>query len=300
MVLFLFIAAILFVVWSGYFFMAYRVRSVAGKVVLITGGGHGIGRLMALRFSKLGAKVVLWDLNQELLAKVEEEIITSGGKVSTNVVDVANRELVYKTARAVGRVDILINNAGIVTGKTVLESPDALMEKTVQVNTIAHFWTIKAFLPGMIERSDGHIVTISSAASLSGVPGLLDYCASKFGAYGTAESLYMEIRKKKWNVKTLVVCPFYINTGMFAGAKSKIPWLLDIQDQNYVADRIVLAIRRGEERLYFPWFLTLVPMLRVLPMPWQAWIAEIIGTADSMDDFVGHAGGPKSPSKKCD
>lgn len=281
------IAFWLFVAWNIYFYIAYRPRSVAGKVVLITGGGSGIGRKMALRFAKLGARLVLWDLNKDGLAKVASEVAALGAKVSTNIVDVSNRELVYQTAKEVGNVDILINNAGIVTGKNILDSPDHLLEKTVQVNTISHFWTIKAFLPNMVKNNEGHIVTIASAAGLTGVAGLVDYCASKFGAYGTAESLYMEVRKRGWNIKTTVVCPFYINTGMFDGAKTRFSFLLPILEEDYATDRIVLAIRRGEEQLNMPWMINITPIARILPNSWTARLMEFLGCSDSMDDFKG-------------
>lgn len=299
MLFFLTIVFWLYVIWNAYFFVAYRPRNVNGKVVLITGGGSGIGRLMALRFAKLGARLVLWDVNAEGLAKVAAEVKQAGGSASINVVDITDRELVYKTAKAVGDVDILINNAGIVTGKNVLDCPDHLMEKTVQVNTISHFWTIKAFLPAMVKHNDGHVVTIASAAGTTGVAGLLDYCASKFGAMGIADSLYMEVRKKGWNIRTTVVCPYYINTGMFEGAKTKFSWLMPILDENYVADRIVLAIRRGEQQLNMPWMVNTIPVLRILPSSWCAWVMEFIGASDSMDEFKGRAAaGPASSSSK--
>jgi len=277
------------VVWNVYFYIAYRPRKVTGKVILITGGGSGIGRLMAHKFAKLGAQLILWDLNKEGLKKVAGEVEKLNAKVTTHEVDVTDRETVYRLAKEIGRVDILINNAGIVTGKPLLVSPDAMMEKVVQVNTISHFWTIKAFLPGMIERNDGHVVTIASIAGHAGVAGLVDYCASKFGAYGTAESLYMEIRKRKWNIRSTSVCPFYINTGMFDGCKSKFPLLIPILEEDYAAERIVLAIRRGEETLIMPRLLNVLPLMRILPVCWAAWLTEFLGASDSMDDFKGRA-----------
>ena len=82
--------------------------------------------------------------------------------------------------------------------------------------------TTKAFLPSMLENNHGHVVTIASSAGLFGVCGLCDYCASKFGAVGFDESLMMELRAmKKTGVHTTVVCPFFINTGMFDGVKTR-------------------------------------------------------------------------------
>lgn len=277
------------IIYNLYFYIAYRPRKVDTDTVLITGGGSGIGRLMALKFASLGSNVVLWDVNAAGLAKVKEEITSKGGRCATYEVDVTNRELVYRTAKAVGRVDILINNAGIVTGKGFLDCSDELMEKTVQVNTISHFWTIKAFLPRMLENNHGSVVTIASAAGLNGVPGLVDYCASKFGAVGTGEALYMELKKRKSNVRCLTVCPFYINTGMFEGAKTKVPWLLPILDENYVSNRIVLAIQRGEETLCMPYIVSLARMLKCLPTSWQSWTQNLLGVSESMDDFKGRA-----------
>lgn len=278
-----------FILYSAYFYVAYRPKSVANKVVLITGGGSGIGRLMAIKFAALGAKVVLWDMNRAGLEAVKDEIEKAGGQCSTNVIDITDRALVYKTAKDVGAVDILINNAGIVTGKKMLECPDELMEKTVQVNTIAHFWTIKAFLPEMLKRNDGHIVTIASAAGMFGVAGLLDYCASKFGAMGLGESLAMELRKQKSNVKTTTICPYYINTGMFDGVKTRFSFLLPILEADYAANRIVLAIRRNEEVVTMPAIVGIASIARVLPATWQARIADVLGISDSMDDFKGRS-----------
>ena len=110
-----------------------------------------------------------------------------GGTAASYQVDVTNRQQVYDIAKKVtnemGEVTILVNNAGIVSGKKIFdpENNDSYMEKTVQVNTIAHFWTVKAFLPAMIRNNHGHFVTIASSAGLVGVNGLADYCASKFG-----------------------------------------------------------------------------------------------------------------------
>ncbi len=165
------------------------------------------------------------------IAGAEETAATvrkQGGTAAAYRADVTNREQVYELANRVrseiGEVTMLVNNAGIVSGKKIFdpENSDAYMEKTVQVNTIAHFWTVKAFLRPMVEKNHGHFVTIASSAGLVGVNGLADYCASKFGAVGFHESVTAELHSLgKNNVKTLLVNPYYINTGMFDGVKTK-------------------------------------------------------------------------------
>jgi all-trans-retinol dehydrogenase (NAD+) len=160
---------------------------------------------------------------------------------------------------------------------------------TFGVNTLALYWTTKAFLPGMVERGRGHIVTIASAAGLVGVARQTDYSASKHAAVGFDESLRNELRLSAPDVKTTLVCPFYINTGMFAGVKSRFPRLLPILDEEKVARRILDAIRRNERRLLMPPLVRLLPALRLLPPFMFDRIIDLFGINSAMDDFRGRA-----------
>lgn len=114
------------------------------------------------------------------------------------VCDITNHEKVYEIAKTVqkdiGEVTILINNAGMYSGKKIFDSEEATMRKTLEVNTISHFWTIKAFLPKMIEKNHGYLVTVSSMAGIVGTPGMTDYTSSKFACFALNESLRMELR----------------------------------------------------------------------------------------------------------
>lgn len=113
--------------------------------------------------------------------------------------DVSDREAVYRMAAKVredfGPVDILINNAGIVCCKTIMELPDKVIENTFAVNILAHFWTIKAFLPDMVRQKRGHVVTISSVTGMVGIYGCTDYAATKFACIGMHESLLCELKE---------------------------------------------------------------------------------------------------------
>src|SRR5262249_39176933 len=146
------------------------------------------------------------------------------------------------TLRECGPVDILVNNAGVVSGKTLLAASEDDIVRTFDVNTLALFWTTRAFLPAMIERGSGHVVTIASAAGLVGTSRLVDYCSSKHAAVGFDEALRLELRRLRSQVLTTVVCPFYISTGMFEGVKTRLPLLLPILTPEYATDRIVAAI----------------------------------------------------------
>ena len=176
------------------------MSEIAGSHVLITGGASGIGRLMALECAARGARVSVWDIHAENLEKVIAELAARGREKPRGFLcDVSRRERVYEVAvetrTAAGPVDVLINNAGLVSGKAILDIPDEKIEATFAVNTLSLFWLAKAFLPGMIERNRGHVVTIASASGLIGVAKLSDYAASKWAAVGFDESLRAELRQ---------------------------------------------------------------------------------------------------------
>lgn len=287
MLLLLLIIVVIAVIYNIYFYLiGYRRRSVKGDVVLITGGGGGLGRMMAVEFGKLGANLVLWDMSEPLLKEAKAAVEATGATCSTYVIDITDREKVYAVAKQIGKVDVLINNAGIVSGKPFLECTDEQCIRTMNVNCIAHFWTLRAFLPGMIERKKGHVTSIASVAGSFGVRGLVDYCASKFGAVGLQEALMMEMREKHPYVGVTTIQPYYLlGTALFAGIKSPIVPLVDAQ---WMANRTVEATLRGEERVMAPFLAWLAQSLKLFPMTWYARVSEILGTAKTMDSFVGN------------
>jgi all-trans-retinol dehydrogenase (NAD+) len=269
--------------------------SLTGKIALITGGASGIGKLVSFGLGKLGCRIIAWDINSESLETFSREAKALGIDVTTMVCDVSRRGDIYLNANLIlkdfGKVDILVNNAGIVSGKTLLETSDEKIEKTFAVNTLASFWTVKAFLPKMIERNAGHIVTISSASGLIGVKGLADYSASKFAVFGFHEALRMELRKDKMKIKTTIVCPFYTSTGLFQGVKTRFPLLLPILKPEYVAGQIVKAIKKGRKRLIMPKFAYSIFLLRFFPVGFFDAVADFFGISSSMDDFTGRTHG---------
>jgi len=193
-----------------------------------------------------------------------------------------------KVQETIGNVTMVINNAGVVSGKHLIDCSDASIQRTFDVNIVAHFWVLKAFLPSMLENNHGHIVTIASGAGLIGMPRLVDYCSSKFAAVGLHEALTHELYSlKKHGIKTTVVCPTFINTGMFAGAgTSDIAPLLD---QNKVCYLIVKAIRQNQHMLLIPKTLSFSLVLsRMSPTAAELEIQDKLGLHHSMDTFVGH------------
>ena len=270
------------------------MSAIAGRTMLITGAASGVGRLLAARGAEAGASLVLWDIDRARLDAVAANLrARHGGIVHAQAVDVADRAAVrdaaVHTRAAAGPVDILVNNAGIVSGRAFLDIADDAIQATFAVNTLALYWTTRAFLPDMIRRNRGHVVTMASAAGLVGVARQTDYAASKHAAVGFDESLRQELRRIAPGVVTTVVCPFYIDTGMFAGVKSRAPRLLPILKEATVADRIMRGIRRDERRVIMPRLVGLLPALRVLPVSMFDRVLDLFGVNSGMDGFTGRA-----------
>ncbi|XP_029035490.1 estradiol 17-beta-dehydrogenase 11 [Osmia bicornis bicornis] len=249
--------------------MKYKMKNVDGEIALVTGGGGGLGRLIALRLANLGAIVVIWDVNKAGTDETVKLVQAAGGTCYGYVCDLCDREDVYKKAalvkEEVGQVTILINNAGVVSGTKFLDTPDKLIIRTMDVNVMSHFWTAKAFLPSMMENNKGHIVSIASLAGHIGVPKLVDYCTSKFAAIGFEEALHMELAAEGYNINTTVICPFFIrSTGMFEDVS---PRFFPRLSPNEVADRVVSAMRCNEKIAVVPGYLYLL-LVAKWAFPW--------------------------------
>jgi all-trans-retinol dehydrogenase (NAD+) len=266
--------------------MTYKV-ALSSSRVLITGGASGLGRQMAVQSAAKGAHVVIWDMNLVNAKKVVAEIQKAGGSAEAHQVDITDRLAVNKLALKVGAVDVLFNNAGVVSGDWFLDlNPDSI-ERTYRVNVLSLYWMTQAFLPAMVQSGRGCVVTISSASGMLGVAKLTDYAASKFAAFGFMESLRSELRMKRSNVNTLTVCPHYIGTGMFDGVQTKFPWLLPILDEVKVAAKILRSVEKGKAMLVMPKFVHVIPVVRVLPIRAFDRITDFFGVNRTMDNFRG-------------
>ncbi|MEA5118269.1 MAG: SDR family oxidoreductase [Propionicimonas sp.] len=259
-----------------------RGTVLAGARVLITGGTRGIGRLMAAGAVQRGAVVTIWARDAKL-----------GGQVAVDLgvrflpVDVTDPGQVAGAAAQTGAVDVLVNNAGVITGKPFLDLTEDEIRRTYEVNVLAQYRVTQALLPGMLQRRRGHVVTIASASGLIGSTRMTDYSGSKHAMVGFTEALRAELRQQGSPVNTLLVCPFYIDTGMFAGARTAVPWLLPILSEQTVATKVLDAVERGSRRLLLPPALYTLPLLRLLPVGVADAVIDLLGVNHTMDDFTG-------------
>ena len=185
-----------------------------GQVAIITGGAQGIGVGICKVFIKAGATVILWDIIDG--QPVVDEIKSSGGNISFQKVDVTSKEEVERAVAAImeqhGRIDILINNAGIIRDKSFMKMTEEQWDAVMQVNTKSLFVTSKAVLPHMIEAQYGRIVGASSINAMAGAFGQTNYSASKAAIQGFTRSLCREVGK--FNITVNCVAPGFIKTAM--------------------------------------------------------------------------------------
>ncbi|CAB3360804.1 Hypothetical predicted protein [Cloeon dipterum] len=263
-----------------------------GQVALVTGGAGGVGRFLCVKLAQRGTTVVVWDVNAEGIKETVKAVQAAGGKAVGYVCDLSSRASIYETAekvkKEVGKVDIVVNNAAMLNCKLMLDIEDEKIERTFDVNILAHFWMAKAFLPEMISSQRGHIVTVASVTGILGTYKCSDYSATKFAACGFHEVLYTELQvEKKTGVDCTLVCPYHINTPMFQGVK---PRLRPCLEPEYVAEKIVLAILKKENFVILPnilrWFF---PVKFFLPakMCWSL-MYNVLQTPQAMMKFNGH------------
>ena len=280
-----------------------------GRRLLVTGGARGMGLLIAREAAARGASAALWDRDAEALEAAADSFPPAADSAAPSVwrqvVDVSDRGQVETAAAALrsgfGDPDLLVNNAGVVSGKAFADLTPEEVERTLSVNTAALFWLTRAFLPSMIRRGEGHLVTMASAGGLIGAPGLSDYCASKFAAIGFHESLRAELRRTAPGVRTTLVCPFFVDTGMFAGVRTRFPRLLPILRPETVAAATVRAIERDRTMVVLPRFVHSLKLLRLLPAGWLDPLAAFFGIHAAMDTFEGRRsesgrGRPRRPA----
>ena len=192
------------------------MQNLKGKTALVTGGGRGLGKAVALALAAEGVNVAITGRNENNLKSVVAEIESKGVKSSYSVFDVTDKKQVFSSLEKLqndfGKFDILINNAGIAAFGGILEMDDEQWEDIVKTNLFGPYYVVKAVVPGMVEKKSGDVVNISSTAGLKGNALTSAYSASKFGLIGMSESMMFELRKQ--NIRVTTLTPSTISTDM--------------------------------------------------------------------------------------
>lgn len=241
------------------------MKNLKGAVVAITGASSGIGRATAILLASKGANVAISDVNEAALEATAAECRAKGVKVTTAKVDVASREQVYAWAERVaadhGKVNVVVNNAGVALGATVEAMKYEDFEWLMGINFWGVVYGTKAFLPHLRKAGEGHIVNISSVFGLIGVPTQSAYNAAKFAVKGFTESLREELAIDGANIGVTCVHPGGIKTNIAAAARmTETPgWSSEGDKKQFekafrttpeeAAATIVRAIEKNQRRL---------------------------------------------------
>jgi len=192
------------------------------KIALITGGGRGIGRAIALAFAREGARVVVSSRTADQVEAVAKEI---GGEAVALVCDVADPDsvntLFSRAQQVLGRgPDILVNNAGIAESATLVNTDDELWHRHLNTNLSGTFYCTRAALPSMIQKRWGRIINVASIAGKTGAPYISAYAASKHGVLGLTRSVAHEVATV--GITANAICPGYVDTEMVSRGIEKI------------------------------------------------------------------------------
>lgn len=189
------------------------------RVALITGAGNGFGQEFAKEACRRGMKLMLADIDEQDLLRTQKWVLDNGGRAEVIVTDVSDEAQVNRmidvTLEKYGRVDLLINNAGIAFGGEVYELPSNEWEWIFHTNCMSHIYTMKRLIPIMNEqRTPCYILNVTSLAGLLTMDDMPAYYSTKHFATSLAEAVYYDIQKKGMNIKMSVFCPSYVHTDL--------------------------------------------------------------------------------------
>lgn len=236
-----------------------KKKNVRGQLALVTGGASGLGRAVALKLAQEGCNIVIADVHENNTDKTVKDLENMGISAKGYKVDVSKldeiQKMKEKVEEEIGNFDIIINNAGMLFSRAICEEDPIYLQKMVNVNLMSQFWTTRTFLPDMIRRKRGHIVSISSLAGVLPCPAIATYATTKFAVRGFMESLAMDLAHDRncRYIKTTTVYPYFIKTnpeivdGYKNLVREEVFELLELDD---ATNQIVDAILREKEEVF--------------------------------------------------
>ncbi len=229
--------------------MAKAPRSLAGKVVVITGGARGIGRATATALIAQGARVAIGDIDAPLAEQTASELGSGTLGLALDVTDHAGFDAFLNEVESrMGPLDVLINNAGIMPIGPFVDETDATARRMVDINLHGVIHGSKLAVERFMTRGRGHLVNIASVAGKGGFPGGATYCATKHGVVGLSEAVRAEMRKT--DIEVSIVMPVVVNTELGSGLQRSRG--IKVVEPEDVADAIVEALQTGRVDVYVP------------------------------------------------
>jgi NAD(P)-dependent dehydrogenase (short-subunit alcohol dehydrogenase family) len=228
--------------------MAKAQRSLAGKIVAITGGGRGIGRATAAALIAQGARVAIGDIDAPLAERTAAELGSGTLGLPLDVTDRASFEtFLTEVETRLGPLDVLINNAGIMPVGPFVTETDATADRMIDINLKGVIYGSKLALQRFLPRGRGHLVNIASVAGKGGFPGGATYCATKHAVVGLSEAVRAEVRSTDIDVS--IVMPVVVNTELGSGLQKSGVKVVEPED---VANAIVDALLTGRVNVFVP------------------------------------------------
>jgi len=232
------------------------------QIAIVTGASSGIGEATARRLARDGMRVTLAARRQDELERVAGEIEAGGGQALVAPTDVRDRAAIHRMVQATldrwGRVDVLINNAGLGYSARVVDLDPDQLRAQVSVNLVAVIECAQAVLPAMMQQESGHIINVASIAGLVGLPGSSVYSATKSAVISFSDALRREVRDAKRGIQVTALCPGFVATNFsprlkkIAEGRPDAQHLPGVMRVDYVADCIAEIIRRPRRRVIIP------------------------------------------------
>jgi NAD(P)-dependent dehydrogenase (short-subunit alcohol dehydrogenase family) len=254
--------------------MAKAPRSLAGKIVAITGGGRGIGRATAAALIAQGARVAVGDIDAASAEQTATELGSGTLGLALDVTDRASFDgFLREVESRLGPLDVLINNAGIMPIGPFVAETDTTADRMIDINLKGVIYGSKLALERFLPRGRGHLVNIASVAGKGGFPGGATYCATKHAVVGLSEAIRAEVRSTDIDVS--IVMPVGVNTELYSGVPATRG--IKLAEPQEVADAIVEALQTGRVDVYIPRRLrTLFRFMNVVPRSVADFVAKII------------------------
>lgn len=230
------------------------MKQLQGKVALITGAGSGFGKAFAMEACKRGMLLFLADINPDSLEQTAQEIRQAGGTACVFVTDVSLESgvnsMIDEAMVRYGRIDLLINNAGIMMGGSVVDLPGQDWEWTIQVNCMSQVYALKRVIPIMKQQGTPcHIVNVASAAGLVPSHKMPAYSASKHFCVALTESVYLELQETAPNIRMSVFCPGFVKTSLYKYEQSRPQRFRDTSEDFYNSDAYKSIQDRAKENI---------------------------------------------------